>query len=138
MNVGFHESVNDELLKFAVVIAKYDGKWAYCKHRDRPTYEIPGGHREDGETIEETARRELFEETGAKRYKLTPICVYSVEEGGETTYGMLYYAKITELGMKPVNEIEKVYFLDDHPVKQTYPEIQPKLVAEAERRGIIN
>ncbi len=137
MQVNFHDEKDDKELKFAVIISRYKGKWIYCKHRDRLTYEIPGGHREKGETVEEAARRELFEETGAKKFDLIPICVYSVADGGKTDYGMLYYADVITIGVKPVNEIEKVYFLDEHPPKQTYPEIQPKLVEEAKRRGII-
>jgi len=37
----------------------------FCKHKDRDTFEFPGGHREKDEKIEETAKRELWEETGA-------------------------------------------------------------------------
>ena len=37
------EKVNDALLKFAVIIARSNGKWVFCKHKDRSTYEIPGG-----------------------------------------------------------------------------------------------
>ena len=55
--VNFYEEAADEKLKFAVIIAKKDGKWIFCKHRERDTYEIPGGHREPGEKIEQTARR---------------------------------------------------------------------------------
>ena len=68
------------------------------KHRERRTYEIPGSHREPGETIEETAARELKEETGAETFTLKPVSVYSVtgrnrvNDTGEETYGMLFYA----------------------------------------------
>lgn len=27
----------------------------FCKHKERETYEIPGGHRDAGEAIEDTA-----------------------------------------------------------------------------------
>lgn len=37
---------------------------------------MSGGHREPGETIEETARRELYEETGALRYTIEPLGTY--------------------------------------------------------------
>ena len=60
--VKFYDSVEDSLLKFAVIIAKKDGKWVLCKHRDRNTYEVPGGHREPGEAIMDTAKRELHSE----------------------------------------------------------------------------
>jgi len=59
MEVKFYDTVNDELLKFAVVISQSNGKWVLCKHKERDTYEVPGGHREAGEDIFETAKREL-------------------------------------------------------------------------------
>ena len=46
-------SSDDDLLKFAVIISKSNSKWVFCKHRDRDTYEVPGGHREAGEFEEE-------------------------------------------------------------------------------------
>lgn len=46
MEVKFYDEVTDGLLKFAVIITKADGKWVFCKHRERDTYEVPGGHRE--------------------------------------------------------------------------------------------
>ena len=64
MIVKFYDNIEDSLLKFAVVISKHNGKWVFCKHKRRDTYEIPGGHRENGEDILSTAKRELFEETG--------------------------------------------------------------------------
>ena len=39
---------------------------------------MPGGHGEAGEDIFETAKRELQEETGAIKFEIKPICVYSV------------------------------------------------------------
>ena len=64
MEVKFYDTVNDELLKFAVIISQSNGKWVFCKHKERDTFEVPGGHRETGEKIEDTAVRELKEETG--------------------------------------------------------------------------
>ena len=49
VEVKFYDQVADELLKFAVIIAKTEGKWVFCKHKERSTYEIPGGHREAGD-----------------------------------------------------------------------------------------
>lgn len=51
MEVKFYDSVDDSLLKFAVIISQSNGRWVFCKHRERDTYEVPGGHREAGEDI---------------------------------------------------------------------------------------
>ena len=79
LEVKFYDQVAEELLKFAVIISKTEGKWVFCKHKERTTYEVPGGHREPGETIMDTAKRELMEETGAVEFTINPICVYSVK-----------------------------------------------------------
>lgn len=73
LEVKFYEQVDDALLKFAVILSRTQGKWVFCKHRERTTYEIPGGHREPGETIRETAERELREETGAVEFDMKQV-----------------------------------------------------------------
>lgn len=137
--VNFHDSVDDGLLKFAVIVAKSKGRWVFCKHKDRDTYEIPGGHRETGESIYETADRELREETGAIDYDLQPVCVYSVTVVGpqecEQTFGMLFYADIRTFESELHSEIEKIILTDELVTACTYPLIQPKLIAEVLRRG---
>ena len=52
--VKFYDAIDDSLLKFAVIIAKKNNQWVFCKHKERNTYEIPGGHRESGEPVSYT------------------------------------------------------------------------------------
>lgn len=35
VEVRFYDTVNDELLKFAVIISQSNGKWVFCKHKER-------------------------------------------------------------------------------------------------------
>lgn len=140
MKVQFYDSAEDKLLKFAVIISKADGKWVFCKHKERNTYEVPGGHREEGETILEAAKRELCEETGAVSYELKPVCVYSVtgknrvNQTGEESFGMLYFANIYEFEKELHSEMETVEFFEELPDEWTYPLIQPLLIEEFLRR----
>lgn len=46
--VNFYDEADDELLKFAVIIAKTDGKYVFCKHKERYTLEFPGGTQRAG------------------------------------------------------------------------------------------
>lgn len=143
MEVNFYDSVDDRILRFAVIISKSEGKWVFCKHRERDTYEVPGGHRESGEKILDTAKRELKEETGAVDFDIEPICAYSVkgktrvnENLDEETFGMLFVANIRSF--EELNsEIEKVILVDELVDNWTYPLIQPKLIEEAKKRGYI-
>lgn len=115
--------VEDGLFRYAVIAARYEGKWIFCRHWKRDTWEIPGGHREPGETLEQTARRELFEETGALEATITPVSAYQVDD-----YGMLFFAEVTKLGpLSPDFEIGETCFDTALPERLTYPGIQPAL-----------
>ena len=133
LEVNFYDTVDDDLLKFAVIISQSNGKWVMCKHKERDTYEVPGGHREEGEDILETAKRELQEETGAVKFDIEQLCVYSVtgknsiNENGEETFGLLCFAEIRDFSGELHCEMEKVVLMDELPENWTYPLIQPKL-----------
>ncbi len=142
LEVNFYDEVTDDLLKFAVIISKTNGKWVFCKHKERDTYEVPGGHREAGETIDDTAKRELMEETGAVEFDIKPVCVYSVKgktrvnESEEESYGMLFVAEISSFE-ELHSEIEKILITDSLVEDWTYPLIQPRLIEEAKSRGFL-
>ena len=143
IEVNFYDEVDDFLLEFAVIISKSNGKWVFCKHKERDTYEVPGGHRETGEKIEDTAVRELKEETGAVDFNIKPVCVYSVkgktrvnENAAKESFGMLYAAEIFSFE-EIHSEIEKIVLSDDLIRQWTYPLIQPKLISKAKKRGYL-
>jgi len=143
LEVKFYDNIADELLQFAVIISKTDGKWIFCKHKERDTYEVPGGRRELGETIIDTAKRELTEETGAVEFNIESICVYSVkgktrinENDEDESFGMLFAANVFSFE-ELHSEIEKILISDTLVENWTYPLIQPKLIEEAINRGYI-
>ena len=137
-DVRFYDEAEDALLKFAVIAARSGGKWVFCRHKERTTLEIPGGHREPGESVDQTAARELREETGAKTFTLRPVCVYSVvRDDAAESFGGLYAAEISSFGALH-SEIEEIFLLEEPPEGNwTYPEIQPRLVEEVRRRGAV-
>lgn len=143
IEVNFYDEIDDSLLEFAVIISKTNGKWVFCKHKERDTFESPGGHREPGEKIKDTAVRELKEETGAVEFNIKPVCVYSVkgktrvnESATKESFGMLYVAEIFSFE-EIHSEIENIVLSDDLIQEWTYPMIQPKLIEEAKKRNYI-
>lgn len=127
MKVEFYSlKSNNKNLKFVVIQARYQGKWIFVRHKDRTTWEIPGGHIEEGEDVDSAAGRELAEESGATDYTLEPICNYSVESEKGKSFGRLYYAEVYNLG-KLEHEIEEICFQDKLPDQLTYEIIQPFL-----------
>ena len=138
--VRFYESAEDSLIRFVVILARSGGKWVFCRHRERTTLEIPGGHREEGEGVDQAAVRELREETGAREFSIRPVCVYAVvrDGGPEESLGALYCAEIFSFERKLHNEIAEIFLLEEPPEDNwTYPEIQPRLMEEARRRHAV-
>ena len=133
--VRFYDQAEDRKLRFAVIVTRTGGHWVFCKHRERDTLEIPGGHREPGEDILAAAKRELYEETGAVDFRMEPVCVYSVTSPeGEETFGMLFYAEVETFEKELRSEIERIVIQDELPDAWTYPEIQPYLIREVMKR----
>jgi 8-oxo-dGTP diphosphatase len=128
--IGFYEPdyQPDRKLIYAIIAATYKGKWVFVRHHKRNTFEIAGGHIEEGESSFQAAERELMEETGAIRFSLFCICTYSVTMNNETGFGRLYFADIDEIGDIPDNsEIGEVILSDTLPENLTHPFIQPYL-----------
>ncbi len=110
----------DANFEIAVIAARHKDKWVFCRHKQRDTWEMPGGHREQGETIDEAARRELWEETGALEFSMQPILACRDEK----YCGMLYYAEIKQFESIPSeSEMTEIKFFEYLPEALTYPDL---------------
>lgn len=139
ISVGFYDEAPDGLRqKYAVIIARHNGKLLWCRHADRQTWEVPGGHIEPGESALDAAVRELQEETGAEDFTLTLVCWYSAWRTEDVPHscGLLCVADVRTMG-ELHSEIAEVCPFDHMPEALTYPDIQPYLLNEAIRRGHI-
>lgn len=120
--------------KYAVARSFCGGKIMLSRHKQRTTWETQGGHIEAGETSMEAAKRELFEESGAQEYTITPVFDYWVldEKDGSGASGQVFLAQIRKLGSLPNSEMAEVGFFDTLPNALTYPEITPTLFRHLE------
>ena len=101
-----------------VCVCKYKDKFVFSYNKKRCGWEIRGGHIEEGETWSEAAQREMYEETGATKIKVTPVCVYKI-----STFGLLCFCEILEMEELPKEyEMEKIMFSDNLPLNLTYPD----------------
>src|SRR4051812_41862261 len=77
VELSFTRKAFQEEAKHVLVIFQHAGDWLLTNHKQRGL-EFPGGKMESGETLEEAARREVYEETGATLSNLTYIAEYQV------------------------------------------------------------
>ena len=113
--------------RFAVVLAKEGGKFLWCRQKGKTTWEIPGGHIEPGETPEQAARRELWEESGAGEFTLIPLCGYRAGDETGSAAGAVFVAQVEALGPLPPLEMAETALFSALPRELTYPGITPVL-----------
>ncbi|MFD0827194.1 RNA deprotection pyrophosphohydrolase [Neobacillus sp. M.A.Huq-85] len=77
VELSFSKKSFPDEAKHVLVICQYKDSWLLTCHKRRGL-EFPGGKREEGETLEEAARREVLEETGAHLGEVKRIGEYRV------------------------------------------------------------
>ena len=119
--------------RYVVILSHYQGRFLLSRHRARSTWETQGGHIEPGETPLEAARRELYEESGAVRFRIAAAFDYwaGEEPDGPGANGVVFAAEIDELGVLPESEMAETACFDALPIHLTYPWITPVLFAHA-------
>lgn len=99
VKLSFQGNSFSEQPKHVLVICRMGRHWLLTKHKERGL-EFPGGKVELGETLEEAARREVMEETGATVAKLTFIGEYEVTNHAGSFVKAIYYGLIENITEK--------------------------------------
>ncbi|RTR29517.1 nucleoside triphosphatase YtkD [Robertmurraya yapensis] len=79
-----------------LTICRYVDAWLLTKHKLRGL-EFPGGKVEAGEMLEDAARREVYEETGATVKELQFIGEYEVDNGSDSFVKAIFYGEVDGL-----------------------------------------
>jgi 8-oxo-dGTP diphosphatase len=95
--------------KHVLVICLYRDQWLLTDNVERG-WEFPGGKKEPGETLEEAAIREVYEETGGKINSLYSIAEYEVTSSTSSFIKTVFFATVKEL------EVKEDYFETNGPI----------------------
>ncbi len=98
VEVAFQQGAFSIKPEHVFVICRYDDKWLFTKHKKRGL-EFPGGKVERGESCDQAAIRETFEETGGVIKNLQCIGEYKVYHHPPFVKA-IYYAEIEKLVKK--------------------------------------
>lgn len=107
--LSFHRHSFKQRPEHVLIICRYQKKWLLTNHKERGL-EFPGGKLEMGETLEEAAAREVFEETGAIIRKLEYIGEYEVKSQNQSFVKAIFSAEVERL------EKTETYFETNGPV----------------------
>ncbi|MBT2711143.1 nucleoside triphosphatase YtkD [Pseudomonas sp. ISL-84] len=109
VRLSFKKGSFDSEPKHVLVICRFEGKWLLTNHKERG-WEFPGGKAERSESLEEAARREVYEETGAILKSLEFLGEYEVSANNGHFVKAVFYGEAGQLEEKPQ------YFETDGPV----------------------
>lgn len=109
--------------RYVMIISIENGRFLWCRQKGKTTWEIPGGHIEPGETPEQAARRELFEETGAVEFSLTAL--FDCRVSGT---GIVFLAEVSRRGEIPKSEMQEVRAAENIPGEWSYPYLEQQIL----------
>lgn len=99
VKLAFERNAFSKQPNHVLVICQLEDQWLLTKHKKRGL-EFPGGKVEQGESIEEAARREVMEETGAVVKELQFIGEYEVSHPNSAFVKRIYYGAIDKVEEK--------------------------------------
>ena len=109
-------------IEFVNCVAHQQNQILFCKWRDNDIWVLPGGRVDPGETAEETAHRELLEETGATLKNLEVLCYIHCFMYNLEYWGIAYFGEIKELGTpSDLNEVSQAKLFSDFPENSSKP-----------------
>jgi 8-oxo-dGTP diphosphatase len=96
VELSFRKNAFQEEAKHVLVICQYGGEWLLTNHKQRGL-EFPGGKMESGETLDEAARREVYEETGAVIAELTFLAEYKISDPIRSFVKTVFWGKVKRI-----------------------------------------
>lgn len=96
---SFRENAFEVEPKHILIVCRHKGEWLLTRHKQRGL-EFPGGKVEEGETLEEAARREVMEETGGILDHLVIIGEYQVSNEKGSFVKRIYYGEAEAIVQK--------------------------------------
>lgn len=120
-------NIMPESYKSVLVFIKEDNKWLMVKNKFR-SWEFPGGHKEENETIFVTAKREAFEEAGVEIMNIVYVGYYRLASGHTT---LIVTAEVEKFHDIPEDfETVERKFMTEFPASLSFnDDVYPWLVA---------
>lgn len=99
-DVDHFDDISDELKLKAHAVCMYNNKMLIVNHPEWDIWSIPGGTRDEGESIEETLKREIQEETNCEVVDFVPIAYQKIvsPDGKKYHYRLQYLCNVTPIG----------------------------------------